>query len=176
MKNHSFFTSSSNTIHTYHHHLTIRNPNFRLPPEGAKGLQPDGRATATWFCGAVQLLLASATFPPYPSLILKPLTHLPAQLTSPSPLGPVCGASLVAPFIYSCSTDHRIRASAFALNFVVSAAATIWVRCQDKLSIFAQSVTVTTDNTMAKPLLLDLWHADIEGQNGVTRGSGSRGY
>lgn len=38
--------------------MSEMNPTgIRIPSEGAKGVQEDGRATATCFCGQVQLLL-----------------------------------------------------------------------------------------------------------------------
>ncbi|KAK5054544.1 hypothetical protein LTR84_001435 [Exophiala bonariae] len=93
--------------------------NILLPSAGAKGLQPDGRATATCFCGAVQLLL------------------------------PVDGPDLIATFICNCSDDHKIHASAFASNFVVNESATVHVRGQDKLTRYAQRKTIATGNEMA---------------------------
>ena len=106
-----------------------------LPLEGATGVQSDGRATATCFCGAVQLLLVS--FALSPDLVL---------LTSSQP---VEGPDLIATFICNCSDDHKIHASAFASNFVVNESATTHVRGQDKLTRFAQSKTIATGNTMA---------------------------
>lgn len=113
----------------------MSNPNIPLPSEGAKGVQPDGRATATCFCGAVQLLLVS--FDPN---FLDDLTDS---------FQPVEGPDFVAAFVCNCTDDHKIHASAFASNFVVKESATTHVRGQDKLTEFAQSKTIATGSTMA---------------------------
>ena len=74
--------------------------NIPLPSEGAKGVQPDGRATATCFCGAVQLLLVSF--------------YLTPSLNNPTnSFQPVEGPDLIATFICHCTDDHKIHSSAF---------------------------------------------------------------
>ncbi|OQO10320.1 hypothetical protein B0A48_04678 [Cryoendolithus antarcticus] len=89
-----------------------------LPSEGAQGGPHSNDATATCFCGAVQIL-----FP----------TEAPGFVDS---------------FICTCSDDHKITASMFASNFVVRKSHTTHVRGKDKLTKFAQSKTIASGNTM----------------------------
>ncbi|OQN97459.1 hypothetical protein B0A48_16618 [Cryoendolithus antarcticus] len=89
-----------------------------LPSEGARGGADSDKATATCFCGAVQIL-----FP----------TEAPGFVDS---------------FVCNCSDDHKITASMFASNFVVQESQTIHTRGKDKLTKFAQSKTIASGNTM----------------------------
>lgn len=110
----------------------MSTPNIPLPSEGALGVQPGGRATATCFCGAVQLLLIR----PFPSSMR--MTHL---LTHP---WPVQGPHFSGAFICDYTHDHKFHASAFASNFIVDASATTLVRGEDKMTIFAQTKIIAT--------------------------------
>jgi hypothetical protein len=58
----------------------MAQPNIPLPSEGASGVKPDGTATATCLCGAVQL-----SFVRSPSLSLRGANPITNSDTRPSP-------------------------------------------------------------------------------------------
>nr|OQO21504.1 hypothetical protein B0A51_11295 [Rachicladosporium sp. CCFEE 5018] len=89
-----------------------------LPSEGVQGGPDADKATATCFCGAVQIL-----FP----------TEKPGFVDS---------------FICNCSDCHKITASMFASNFIVKEKYTTHTRGKDKLTKYAQSATIESGNTM----------------------------
>ncbi|KAI9721655.1 MAG: hypothetical protein M1828_005023 [Chrysothrix sp. TS-e1954] len=77
------------------------------------------RATATCFCGTVQIEV------------------------------PVEGDDFVGSFICHCTDDHKIHASMFASNFIVKQSSIVHVRGQEKLTRYSQSATISTGNTMS---------------------------
>jgi len=87
------------------------------------GLANDGwstsdRASATCFCGAVQLGV------------------------------PTEGEGLIASFVCNCSDCHKITASMFASNFTVADTHLEHVRGRDNLTAFAQAKTIASGGTM----------------------------
>jgi hypothetical protein len=100
-------------------------PYIPLAGGASDGWSKDGKATATCFCGAVQLV-----FP----------TEKPG---------------LVDTFICNCADCRKITASMFASNFIVEEKMTEHARGKDNLTAFAQSKTIESGNTMyVLPLLL----------------------
>ncbi|KAK9366211.1 Mss4-like protein [Lipomyces kononenkoae] len=91
-----------------------------IPLAGASqdGWSGGGRATATCFCGAVQL-------------------SFPTQ-----------GPGLIDTFICHCTDCRKITASMFASNFTVDDAYLTHERGRDNLSTYSQSKTIGTGNTM----------------------------
>ncbi|KAF2485891.1 Mss4-like protein [Neohortaea acidophila] len=91
-----------------------------IPPSGVAedGWTKDGRATATCYCGEVQLSF------------------------------PVDGDDLVDTFICHCYDCRKITASMYASNFIVKDGAIKWIRGEDKLSEWGQSKTIATGNKM----------------------------
>ncbi|KAF2170715.1 hypothetical protein M409DRAFT_51707 [Zasmidium cellare ATCC 36951] len=89
-----------------------------LPSEGAAGGESAETATATCYCGAVQLRF------------------------------PTEGDGFVETFICNCTDCRKISASAFCTNFIVKQSATTHVRGREKLTKFAQDNTIATGNTM----------------------------
>ncbi|KAL2841830.1 Mss4-like protein [Aspergillus pseudodeflectus] len=106
-------TSSSSASET-------TKPNSYFPLAGAShdGWTREGRATATCFCGAVQL-----SFP----------TKAPG---------------LVDTFICHCADCRKITASMFASNFVIDDKYLTHERGHDNLTSYSQSKTIATGNTM----------------------------
>ncbi|PQE27020.1 glutathione-dependent formaldehyde-activating gfa protein [Rutstroemia sp. NJR-2017a BBW] len=92
--------------------------NIPLPTEGLSGGRDSKTATATCYCGTVQILF------------------------------PTEGPGFVDSFVCNCSDCHKITASMFASNFIVKDSETVHVRGQDKLSKFKQSKTIASGNSM----------------------------
>ncbi|KAM3425750.1 hypothetical protein BST61_g7681 [Cercospora zeina] len=88
-----------------------------LPSEGAHG-EKNGAATATCYCGAVQI-------------------EVPTE-----------GEGLVDTFICHCTDCRKITASMFASNFVVKDSHLKHLRGESKLTKFKQSATIATGNWM----------------------------
>ena len=86
-------------------------------PLGGKPVSDD-RATATCYCGSVQIEV------------------------------PTTAPDLQDTFICNCTDCRKITASMFASNFIVKATSLKHIRGQDKLTKFAQSKTIATGNTM----------------------------
>ncbi|MCJ1238431.1 hypothetical protein MMC14_006420 [Varicellaria rhodocarpa] len=93
-------------------------PYIPLAGSASDGWSKEGEATATCFCGAVQL-----AFP----------TQSPGLIDS---------------FLCNCSDCRKITASMFASNFVVADTHLKHLRGQDNLKAFSQSRTVASGNTM----------------------------
>ncbi|QKX55581.1 uncharacterized protein TRUGW13939_02675 [Talaromyces rugulosus] len=93
-------------------------PYFPLAGYSQDGWSKDGRATATCFCGAVQL-----SFP----------TEKPG---------------LVDTFICNCTDCRKLTASMFASNFTIDDNYLIHERGQENLTTYGQSKTIGTGNTM----------------------------
>lgn len=112
---------------------------FPLPSEGIKGGRDSDTATATCFCGSVQILFVRPSTRPFPA------NHSSTNPTSPQPLKK---PGYVDSFICNCADCRKITASMFASNFIVKDSATQHVRGRDKLTKFAQSKTIASGNTM----------------------------
>ncbi|KAL5343855.1 Mss4-like protein [Aspergillus crustosus] len=94
-------------------------PYFPVAGASHDGWNDGERATATCYCGAVQL-----SFP----------------TTKPG---------LVDTFICNCTDCHKITASMFASNFVIADAHLRHERGQRNLSIYTQNKTIGTGHTMS---------------------------
>ncbi|KAL8293523.1 hypothetical protein RQP46_000224 [Phenoliferia psychrophenolica] len=93
-------------------------PYLPLAGLASDGWSKEGSATATCFCGAVQLSFA---------------TEAPG---------------LVDVFICHCTDDHKIHAAMFATNFVVADTHLVHIRGRENLTQFSQSRTIASGNTM----------------------------
>ncbi|KAI5367370.1 Putative CENP-V/GFA domain, Mss4-like superfamily protein [Septoria linicola] len=90
-----------------------------LSTQGAHGENDKKTATATCFCGEVQL-------------------EFPTE-----------GPDLIDTFVCNCTDDRKITASMFASNFIVANAGVKHLRGEDKLTRYAQSKTIKTGFEMA---------------------------
>ncbi|KAI0152739.1 Mss4-like protein [Xylariaceae sp. FL1272] len=93
-------------------------PYIPLASLATDGWSNDKEATATCFCGAVQLSL------------------------------PVEGPGLVDVFVCNCSDCHKITASMFASNIIVADTHLKHLRGQEKLKTYAQSKTIASGGLM----------------------------
>jgi len=91
---------------------------FPLASLASDGWSTEDEATATCFCGAVQLVF------------------------------PTQGPGLVDTFICNCADCHKITASMFASNFTVDDKYLKHVRGQENLKTFSQSATIGSGNLM----------------------------
>ncbi|KAJ6524418.1 Mss4-like protein [Mycena vulgaris] len=94
-------------------------PYIPLANSANDGWSTEEEATATCFCGAVQL-------------------SFPTQ-----------GPGFVDIFVYNCPDCRKITASMFATNFVIADTHLKHLRGQDNLTIYSQARTVATGHTMA---------------------------
>lgn len=90
-----------------------------LASQARDGWSTEKEATATCFCGGVQIV-----FP----------TEQPG---------------LVDTFVCNCSDCRKITASMFASNFIVDDSYRRFVRGEELLKIFSQNTTIETGNTMS---------------------------
>ncbi|KAJ6598890.1 Mss4-like protein [Mycena vulgaris] len=93
-------------------------PYIPLASSASDGWSTEEEATATCFCGAVQL-------------------SFPTQ-----------GPGLVDVFICNCPDCRKITASMFATNFIIADTHLKHLRGQDNLKTFSQARTVATGSTM----------------------------
>ncbi|KIY02518.1 uncharacterized protein Z520_00983 [Fonsecaea multimorphosa CBS 102226] len=93
-------------------------PYIPLSGSAEDGWSKEGEATATCFCGAVQL-----KFP----------TEKPGFITS---------------FVCNCFDCRKITASMFASNFIVADSHVTHLRGKDNLTSFGQSKTIESGHTM----------------------------
>ncbi|KAJ6598889.1 Mss4-like protein [Mycena vulgaris] len=91
---------------------------FPLAGSASDGWSTEEEATATCFCGAVQLSF------------------------------PIQGPGLVDVFVCNCGDCHKITASMFATNFTIDDTYLKHLRGQDNLKTFSQARTPATGNTM----------------------------
>ncbi|KAI0127525.1 Mss4-like protein [Xylariales sp. AK1849] len=94
------------------------DPNFPRGSVATDGWSKEDEATATCFCGAVQLAF------------------------------PTQGPGLVASFVCNCADCHKFTASMFASNFTVDDKYLKHLRGRDNLKTFGQSTTVARGNLM----------------------------
>ncbi|KAJ7893988.1 Mss4-like protein [Mycena leptocephala] len=95
------------------------NSYFPLAGSNNDGWSTEDEATATCYCGAVQL-----SFP----------TQAPG---------------LVDTFVCNCSDCHKFTASMFATNFIIADEHLKHVRGKDNLTVYSQSHTIASGHTMA---------------------------
>ncbi|KAF7371253.1 putative glutathione-dependent formaldehyde-activating gfa [Mycena sanguinolenta] len=100
-------------------------PYIPLAGGATDGWSNDEEATATCFCGAVQLKFATNT------------THSQPRALASS-----------GTFICNCADCHKITASMFASNFAILDTHLTHVRGRENLTEFSQSRTVASGNTM----------------------------
>ncbi|KAF9063847.1 Mss4-like protein [Rhodocollybia butyracea] len=93
-------------------------PFFPLAGLARDGWSNEDEATATCFCGAVQLAF------------------------------PTQGPGLVGTFICHCPDCHKITASMFASNFTVADTHLKHLRGRDNLKTFSQNITIIDGHTM----------------------------
>ncbi|EKG20439.1 hypothetical protein MPH_02249 [Macrophomina phaseolina MS6] len=94
-------------------------PYFPLAGLAHDGWSTEDEATATCFCGAVQL-------------------KFPTQ-----------GPGLITSFVCNCADCRKITASMFASNFTIADAHLTHLRGRDRLTEFAQARTIASGNAMA---------------------------
>jgi hypothetical protein len=92
-------------------------PYIPLSSSASDGYSKDDRATATCFCGAVQLEFS---------------TNKPG---------------FVDAFICNCFDCRKITASMFASNFIVKDEFIRYLRGKDNLTAFGQNKTIATNNS-----------------------------
>ena len=124
------------------------------------GWSKEDEATATCFCGAVQLAFVS--LPPESARLctrdlpvgslspfrLPPNSSLSSALTPPPNPQPTQGPGLVDTFICNCTDCRKITASMFASNFTVADTHLKHLRGRDNLKTFGQLRTIASGNTM----------------------------
>ncbi|KAF1951015.1 hypothetical protein CC80DRAFT_496306 [Byssothecium circinans] len=91
---------------------------FPLAGTATDGWTKDDSATATCYCGTVQLKV------------------------------PTKAPGLINTFICHCTDCRKITASMFATNFTIKDTHLIHIRGQENLTAYSQSKTITTGNTM----------------------------
>ncbi|KAK5166250.1 uncharacterized protein LTR77_008511 [Saxophila tyrrhenica] len=87
-------------------------------PLGGDGYSNEQEATATCFCGTVQIVV------------------------------PLAGEALIDTFICHCADCRKITASMFASGFIVTDAALKHTRGEDKLTKYARSAQIASGNTV----------------------------
>ncbi|KAJ7903222.1 Mss4-like protein [Mycena leptocephala] len=106
-------------------------PYIPLAGGASDGWSNEEEATATCFCGAVQL-------------------KFPTQ-----------GPGLLGSFVCNCSDCRKITASMFASNFIVADAHLTHLRGRDNLTTYSQSRTIGRGQHHDQLLLLYVWHAHV---------------
>ncbi|KAL8291307.1 hypothetical protein RQP46_002285 [Phenoliferia psychrophenolica] len=101
-----------------HSHDDLSKPYIPLAGLGQDGWSKDDSATATCFCGSVQISF------------------------------PTEGPGLVGVFICNCTDCRKITASMFATNFTIADTHLTHVRGLSTLKTFSQSKSIATGNTM----------------------------
>ncbi|KAH7371144.1 Mss4-like protein [Pyrenochaeta sp. MPI-SDFR-AT-0127] len=111
------------------------------------GLAKDGyykpeenEATATCFCGAVQLAFVSPL-----SLTLCCLASLPVERRA---IQPIEGPGLIETFVCNCTDCRKITASMFASNFTIDDKYLKHLRGQENLKTFGQDTTIASSSKM----------------------------
>lgn len=94
-------------------------PYFPLAGQAKDGYSNSEEATATCFCGAVQLAF------------------------------PIEGPGLLETFVCNCTDCRKITASMFASNFTISDSHLRHLRGRENLSVYSQVTTVASGHSMA---------------------------
>lgn len=108
---------------------------FPLAGSTSDGWSTEDEATATCFCGTVQLAFVSL------------LLILESDL-SPDTSQPTSGPGLIDTFVCNCFDCRKITASMFASNFTVADTHLKHLRGQDNLSTFTQKRSIKSGNDM----------------------------
>lgn len=103
------------------------------------GWTKEGRATATCYCGGVQLTFVSV-------LNIKVRSNIPAHITHK--FQPTQGPGLVDTFTCHCTDCRKITASMFATNFIVADSYLKHTRGEEILKTFKQSKTIASGKAM----------------------------
>ncbi|KAI1769415.1 Mss4-like protein [Hypoxylon sp. FL1150] len=122
-------------------------PYFPLTGVANDGWTKETEATATCFCGAVQLAFVSQPplAPLFPPLCLPPSP----QLTPPFPLPkPTEKPGLVDTFVCNCTDCRKITASMFASNFIVQDTHLRHVRGRQGLKAWSQDRSIASGHAM----------------------------
>jgi hypothetical protein len=139
---------------------------FPLAGGARDGWHKDGRATATCYCGAVQLsfvrppyvFLSSPPFPPFlPQappffLSLGGQKSCPHQTSTPNKkrkTQPVEGPGFIGTFVCNCADCHKFSATMFASNFTIADPYLTHERGRDNLTVYSQSDTIVSGKAMA---------------------------
>lgn len=150
--------SSSTTMATPAATVDKSKPYFPLAGSANDGWSKEGEATATCFCGAVQLAFVSLptisalythfAFTPLPSFRLLLRSSISSTLTLSRNSQPTEGPGMVDSFVCNCSDCHKITASMFASNFIIADTNLKHLRGRDNLKTYSQSLTIASGNTM----------------------------
>lgn len=111
---------------------------FPLAGLANDGWSKEGEATATCFCGTVQLAFVSL-------LLSLPVCFNTDTCSNPQPTK---APGLVNSFICNCSDCHKLTASMFASNFTVLDTHLKHLRGQENLKTWGQSRTPASGKTM----------------------------
>ena len=113
-------------------------PFIPLSGVAEDGWSKEDEATATCFCGAVQLVFVS---PPalfvHLHLLLSSNTHQPTH-----------GPGLVRAFVCNCYDCRKLTASMFASNVTIQDPYLRYVRGRDNLTVYSQAKTTTSGKAM----------------------------
>jgi hypothetical protein len=128
-------------------------PYIPLAGSASDGWSKDDEASATCFCGAVQLAFVSLSLEPRrcsstSSRLASGLPHPLAVCTNTIFNQPTQGPGLIGTFVCNCADCRKLTASMFASNFTVASTHLTHVRGQENLSTFSQSKTVASHNVM----------------------------
>lgn len=116
---------------------------FPLASGADDGWSTEDEATATCFCGAVQLVFVS------PNALGSLASHTYQNLhTDSHDLQPTHGPALVETFVCNCTDCRKITASMFASNFTVLDTHLKHARGQQNLTAFGQARTVASQKQM----------------------------
>jgi hypothetical protein len=110
-------------------------PYLPLAGSASDGWSTETEATATCFCGAVQLSFVC---------LLSSLPISPHLTLAQPPQGP----GLVGTFVCNCADCRKITASMFASNFTVLDSHLTHIRGRDNLSAFGQAKTIASGKLM----------------------------
>lgn len=133
--------------------MSLASADKSKPYMPKAGLASDGysnedEATATCFCGSVQLAFVSGNL--LSPKILREITMLTAYRAILLSLSqPINEPGFKGTFVCSCADCHKISASMFCTNFIVDDKYLKHIRGQEKLTKFAQKETIVTGKTMS---------------------------
>lgn len=118
-------------------------PSSHIPVSGiaTDGWSKENEATATCFCGAVQLVFVSR--PSHPPHLASDHQELHSNCSQPTE-----GPGLVNTFVCNCTDCRKITASMFASNFTIADSHLKHVRGQDNLKTFGQSESIASGKKM----------------------------
>jgi hypothetical protein len=118
-------------------HVAEGKQYFPLAAGSQDGWHKDGRATATCYCGAIQL-----------SFVRSQITATVLVFAN-VPFKPVEGPGFVGTFVCHCPDCHKFTASMFASNFTVLDEHLVHERGQDNFTIYKQNKTIVSGMNMS---------------------------